>query len=430
MATHNVDMGYRPRGPQADMHRLLGKKRFGIAVCHRRLGKTVAARMELIDRALRTPKFEGAYIAPFLSQARRVFWGPLKECVVKIPGSECKETEMLAIMPNGSTIRCLGADNADGIRGQGYDFVVLDEYADFNPTVLPMVILPTLAGRNGGMFILGTPKGIDPLSAMYDAKLKDDNWACFKYSAEDTGIISKEELALLKSSMTEQQYRLELCCDFDAGSPGQLISGELVAEAMARDYKVEAYRDHARIMGCDIARQGDDRSVICRRQGLQVWEFDSWQSSDLMVTARKIKEAYLAYAPDALFIDGGGVGAGVVDSLRDMDVPVIEVQFGSKASDPRFLNLRAEIWFAVYNFLRRGGRLPFNNDLKQELTAPLHFTNDRGQTQLEAKDDLKKRGMRSPDLADALALTFTMPVHPQKDRDAAPSKSIDTWRLW
>jgi hypothetical protein len=430
MATHNIDLEYRPRGPQAEIHKLLGQKRFGIAVCHRRLGKTVAARMELIHRGLEKKKFEGAYIAPYLSQARRVFWGPLKETCMKIPGVECKETEMLVIFPNGSTIRCLGADNADGIRGQGYDFVVLDEYADFESSVLPMVIMPTLAGRNGGMFILGTPKGSDPLSVMYDSKLNDPNWVCFKYSAEDTGILSREELEIMKSAMTEQQYQLELCCNFNVGSPGQLFSGELVEEAMSRDYPAEVYRDQPRIMACDIARQGDDKTAIARRQGLQVWDIEAFHSDDLMVTARRIKEAYHGFKPDALFIDGGGVGAGVVDALRDMGVDVIEIQFGSKASDNRFINLRAQMYFDLFHFLRRGGRLPRDVDLKSELTALNHFTNDRGQTQLESKEDMRKRGMKSPDRADATALLHAMPVTSSYKGSEGSGKAKDDWDGW
>jgi hypothetical protein len=144
-----------------------------------------------------------------------------------------------------------------------------------------------------------------------------------------------------------------------------------------------------------------------------------------MVTTRRIREAYEGYKPDALFIDGGGIGAGVVDALRDMNVDVIEVQFGSKASDPRFLNLRAEMWINMYHWLRRGGRLPKDTELKLELTSPLHFTNDKGQTQLESKDDLKKRGMRSPDKGDAVAMTFAYPVQPGKwknDPANAPKK--------
>lgn len=423
MVVHNIDLGYSPRPMQAEIHRLLGQKRFGIAICHRRFGKTVAAKMELVHRALATPGFEGGYVAPFLSQARRVFWGSLRETCLKIPGVECRETEMLIRFPNGSTIRCMGADSADGIRGLGFDFIILDEFADFEPTVLPLVILPTLAGRNGGLFIIGTRKRMDALLSMYLEKQSDPAWVCFRFGADISGVFTDDELKVMRDSMTDEQFRLEFLCDLDVPAPDQLIPGVLVNEAAARDYRPEDYRDSPRIIGCDIARQGSDFTVLARRQGMQCWDLDAWQSSDLMWTARKIRDAYYAYKADGLLIDGGGIGAGVVDALREMGVDVIEVQFGSKPSDPRFKNLRAEMWMSVYHWLRRGGRIPNDPLLKQELTTPLHFTGDDGKTQLESKDDMKKRGMPSPDRADALALTFAFPIHPKSKADEQTPKT-------
>jgi hypothetical protein len=328
---------------------------------------------------------------------------------------------MMVTFPNGSTIRCLGADSADGIRGLGFDLAALDEYADFEPTVLPMVIMPTLAGRNGGLFIIGTVKGQDPLVDLYEKGLQNPEWKCFLFDGEETGVLDAGELRMLKETMTEQQYRLEIRCDYSVGSSDQLISGTLVNEAVSRTYTAEDVKHSARIMAADIARQGDDSTVITRRQGFQCWDQEAWQSDDLMYTTKRIKEAYYGFKPDALFIDGGGIGAGVVDALRDQDVPVIEVQFGAKASDPRYLNLRAEMYLNLYHWLRRGGRIPDEVCLKRDLVGPRHFTNDKGQTQLESKEDMKKRGMKSPDHSDSLAMTFAMPVHPKSaDKDLAP----------
>lgn len=430
MATRNIDLGYIPRPSQAEIHLGLGKKRFGLAVCHRRMGKTVAARMELIHRALNKPKFEGAYIAPYLSQARRVFWNPLREMAMLIPGTECREVEMMVRFPNGSTIRCLGADNADAIRGLGFDFIVGDEFADWEPTVLPMVVMPTLAGREGGLFLLGTPKGIDPLTEMYEKQKTNPEWSCWKFTVDDTNALTRQEIEVMRSAMTPATFRLEMMCDWDAGSPGQLIPGDVVEAAFKRTYEYEQYRLHARVMGCDIARQGDDRSCIFRRQGPMAWDPIVFQETNLMVTAKIIAEQYQLFRPDGLFVDGGGVGAGAVDALRDMNIPVIEVQFGSKAGDPRFFNARAEMWFNMYHWLRSGGRLHPSADLKMDLTGPTHWTNDKGQTQLESKDDMKKRGLRSQDIADSLALSFYMPVQPAGEQDAPASQAVDTWSIW
>ena len=427
MSVHDIILGYRPREWQKRLHR--EKKRFSIAVVHRRAGKTYAAMFELIHEALLSKKHL-AYIAPYLNQGRKVMWGPIKEVAVKIPHTTIREVDSSIEFANGSVIRILGADNSDSIRGMGFDGCVADEFQNFDKNVLPSVVMPTLAGRDEGrggwLLLLGTPTGIDPLTETFDRVSKDPSWATWKFDVLSTGVLTPEEIEIQKGMCVGNSFRLEWMCDFDAGSPGQLITGDEVEVAFTRNYLPEHYRDSAKIMACDIARQGDDASVICRRQGLQCWDFDSWHESDLAASARKIRDACYQYCPDALFIDGGGIGAGVVDMLRDWGVPVIEVQFGGKASDMRFLNKRAEMWIEMALWLRRGGRIPFDPTLKMELVSPTHFTNDKGQTQLESKDDLKKRGLSSPDKADALAMTFFMPVWPSKDlKENPPRKDWD-----
>lgn len=423
MAEHLVDLNYVPRPWQTRLHK--EKKRFSIAVVHRRGGKSYAAHMELIHEGL-LAKRHLAYIAPYLNQARKVMWPLLRETAVKIPHTILREVDMTVEFANGTVIRCMGADNSDAIRGLGLDGCVADEFQNWDKTVLPSVVMPTLAnkmdGAGGWLLLIGTPTGIDPLTETYDRAAKDPSWAAWKFNVYETGVLTPEEIEIQKSMCVGNSFRLEWMCDFDAGSPGQLVIGDDVEAAFMREYLPEHYKDNAKVMGCDIARQGDDSSVICRRQGLQCWDFDTWHSSDLAFSARKIKDAYDSYRPDALFIDGGGIGAGVVDMLRDWGIPVIEVQFGSRATDNRFLNKRAEMWIDMALWIKRGGRLPRDSSLKMELVSPTHFTNDKGQTQLESKDDLKRRGLNSPDKADALALTFAMPVWPQKQLAENPPK--------
>ena len=428
MTIHSVDLGYQPRGWQKQLHR--EKKQFSIAVCHRRAGKTWAAMHELLDCALRKPGGQFCYVAPFLTQAKKVMWVPLKEKAHLIPHTDISESELRITLPNGAKIWTFGADNADGLRGMGQDGIVADEFQLWSPDTLPAVFLPMLSGRNGWLLELGTPTGIDPLTNAYERAKSDPEWAAWKFAASQTGVIDAKELERYRANMPDHLFRLEYECDFDAGSETQLISGDLVEDAAKRSYEPEHYKDEAKIMACDIARQGKDSNVIARRQGFQLWDLDSWQSPDLMFSARKIAEAYYSYKPDALMIDGGGLGAGVVDSLRERGIPVIEVQFGAKASDARYLNWRAEMWMNMRQWLLRGGRIPGDFALKIELTSPRYFQSDKGQLQLESKEDLRKRGMGSPDRADAIAMTFAMPVSPQKERDAAPSQAIDTWRLW
>lgn len=135
-----------------------------------------------------------------------------------------------------------------------------------------------------------------------------------------------------------------------------------------------------------------------------------------MTVAGRVSELYASLRADAVFVDGTGVGGGVVDRLRQLQVPVWDIQFGSKsdansleADGIRFANKRAEIWGSMREWLR-GGAIPDDKELIEQLTGPQYGYNVRNEIQLEAKDEMKKRGLSSPDIADALALTFAYPV--------------------
>lgn len=178
------------------------------------------------------------------------------------------------------------------------------------------------------------------------------------------------------------------------------------------------------IIGVDVARFGDDASVIFFRKGRDARSLPPLvlRGVDTMTLAGHVSEAYRRYAADAVFVDGGGVGGGVVDRLRQLQVPVWDIQFGGKAdgkgpgasdSGVKYANKRAEIWGGVKEWLGVGC-LPTSGDLAAELTGPEYGFNARNEIQLEKKEEMKRRGLASPDIADALALTFSYPVIPSK----------------
>lgn len=123
--------------------------------------------------------------------------------------------------------------------------------------------------------------------------------------------------------------------------------------------------------------------------------------------------------PDAIFVDEGGVGGGVVDRLRQLGVPVTGVNFGARPDSgmlqelgglgERYANKRAEMWGSLREWLRRGA-IPKDQELQDDLTGVEYGYNSDNAIQLERKEDMKKRGLSSPDVADALALTFAYPV--------------------
>jgi hypothetical protein len=190
-----------------------------------------------------------------------------------------------------------------------------------------------------------------------------------------------------------------------------LVGPDQVNQALGRNAPEDAYSHAPKILGVDVARQGGDRTVLFPRQGIVAHSPVILRGADSRAVAARILTAAEKWRPDAIFVDGsGGYGAGVVDALRDSGLPIHEIQFAGRPIDERFLNKRAEMWFKMAEWIKAGACLPpEQTELVAELTAPT-YTHQRDRLQLEAKEQIAERIGRSPDLADALALTFAQPV--------------------
>jgi len=176
----------------------------------------------------------------------------------------------------------------------------------------------------------------------------------------------------------------------------------------------------ALVIGVDVARYGGNETVIWFRKGRDAKSIPPirMRGSSTVEVAGKVSEVYHRYRVDGIFIDGGGVGGGVVDNCRALHLFVFDVQFGSKPEGigwatgnegERYANKRAEMWGAMRAWLKTGS-IPADPDLKAQLVGPTYTYNLQNQIILEKKEDMLKRGLESPDLADALALTFALPV--------------------
>lgn len=199
---------------------------------------------------------------------------------------------------------------------------------------------------------------------------------------------------------------------FPPGSINTLIGPDEVREAMGRVLRSDQYEFAAKVLGVDVARYGDDASVILPRQGLAAHRPKVLRNVDSTQGAGHVAQAWTRWGADAVFIDDtGGYGSGWIDALRGLGRAPVGVQFAGKALDGRYLNKRAEMWFEMIEWIRRGGALPDNPELLADLTAPTYaFKGDK--LQLESKDQIKARIGRSPDCGDALALTFAFPAEP------------------
>lgn len=428
-----VDLGYVPRAWQAAVHIGMSTRRFGVIVVHRRAGKSVLAVMHLIDRAckLALPNGRYAYLAPKLNQAKAIAWHYLKQYTLKIPGTVANESELHITLPNGAQIRIFGADNPDALRGLYMDGVVLDEAADLPADLWDSVLLPQLLDRSGWALFMGTPKGQNLLSDKYHyAKDHPDEWYSGRYTVDQTDAITATELAMARQQMPPQKFQREMMCDFDASVEDILLSIEEVHTASRRCYHVGDFQHAPKVIGVDVARQGDDSTAIVRRQGLMSWAPRKMKGANAMEVADQVAYEINDWRPDAVFIDGtGGYGAGVIDRLRQLGHRVIEVQFAGKPNSPKFLNKRAEMWWDMAEWIKKEGQIAGTPDLVRDLTSPTYeFRGDK--IVLESKEDMKARGRPSPDEGDSVALTFAATIHCRSDywdgfHDDAPKKPFN-----
>ena len=414
--TKQVRLNYFPRDWQRECHKRL--KRFSVLALHRRAGKTELAIMELIDKALKFDKDLGLffYVAPYLKQAKAIAWARLKQKVEPLrqfSACEVNESELwVRFAHNGAMIRVFGADNPDAMRGVRLDGVVIDEVAQIKPEVWYDILQPALADRKGFAVFIGTPSGINLFSELYFKAQTVSDWFAARFTVYDTGALDSDEVERLKRDMSDTTFAREMLCDFSAAGDDQLISLNDVETACKRVLRPDQYQHASKVLGIDPARFGDDRSVIFPRQGLATSPPEVYRGIDNMELADRVASYIERWKPDAVFCDAGN-GSGVIDRLRQLGHDVIEVNFGGRAIKPNYVNKRAEMWFEMRDWVLAGGVIPNLVDLKQDLAAPVYWYDASNRLQLEPKDDIKKRGLPSPDLGDALALTFASPVAPK-----------------
>ena len=204
--------------------------------------------------------------------------------------------------------------------------------------------------------------------------------------------------------------RVHVLGQFPVAGENQLISHELAQEALHRTAHAGQYEFAPVIIGVDPAWTGDDKLAVVLRQGIytKVLELTPKNDNDMDV-ARRIARYQDTYGASAVFIDMG-YGTGIYSGGKDMGRTDWKlVPFGSKSDKSEFANKRAEMWFAMRDWLKEGGCIS-SDELASELTGPQANINKVGKHKLESKDDMKHRGVASPNLADALALTFAFPV--------------------
>ena len=269
----------------------------------------------------------------------------------------------------------------------------------------------SMSGENACTILLGNPTRSSGF--FFDThNTMADQWWTRRVSCVDSPRVSDEYVKEMAMRYGEESnaFRVRVTGHFPLRDDDTAIPLELVESAQRRDIIITD--NEPTIWGLDVSRFGSDRSALCKRRGREVIGIQTWQNLDLMQLTGAVVAEYESLQPRnqpvQINVDSIGLGGGVCDRLRELGLPAVGINTSeSPSSKQTYTNLRAELWFKVKAFLEaRDCALPKDDDLLAELVAAKYKFTSSGKMQLESKDQMRKRGLRSPDLADALCLTF------------------------
>ena len=312
---------------------------------------------------------------------------------------------------NFISARTSRAEKPDALQGVHAEHVLLiaDE-ASGVPEQVYEAAGGSMSAHHATMVLAGNP--VRSSGYFYDTFHKlAERWTTFHVSCETTARVSDEYIEECKLRYGEESntYRVRVLGEFPRGDDDTVIPQELIVAAINRD--VEPTSFGPTVWGVDVARFGADSSALCKRKGNAITEsIRLWRNLDTMQLTGAIKAEYdsCLEKPVEIFVDAIGLGAGVADRLREMGLPAYAINVSeSPAMGHHYLNLRAELWYKAKNWLEgRDVRLPGDDRLKAELATVRYNYTSSGRVKIESKADLKKRGIASPDSADAFVLTF------------------------
>jgi len=255
------------------------EKRFRVAICGRRFGKTHLAIRELAYHA-RIPDREIFYIAPTYRQAKQIVWRKLKNKLIDLNWAKrVNETELSILLKNNTTIALKGADNYDSLRGVGLDFVVFDEMADIDESAWTEVIRPALADKEGKALFIGTPKGKSNWS--YELFCLQDEypnqWKSFQYTTLDGGNVTQEEIESASRDLDERTFRQEFLATFE--TYGNVIAYNFKRETHVKPIEVNDQLIRELHIGIDFNNSPITAAIMYKRDNI-LYQFDEVYMND------------------------------------------------------------------------------------------------------------------------------------------------------
>lgn len=306
-------------------------------------------------------------------------------------------------------------ENPDALQGFHADFIlkIVDETSGVDDDIIE-VLEGAYGTQETKAVWMGNPTRNE--GAFYRAFTKDKSFfETLTMSCLKSTLTPKRYIERMKAKYGEDSnmYRVRVMGEFPLVDGDTYIPLSLCVDARYRDIPLQI--QYKKVFGVDVARYGDDESVIAIRRGDEFLPYHVYRNKSTMELVSIIAQLAKEHKPEAIFIDVIGIGAGVYDRLKELGYPVIAVNVSEVPyGDPnKYKRLRDELWGEMRAWLElRRGRLWDNEDMDLcgQLSSPRYKITSDGKLQMESKDDLKKRGVKSPDIADAHIMCFAQPV--------------------
>jgi hypothetical protein len=372
------------------------------------------------------PNSKGVVTANTAAQLETKTWAEIKKWMGMSVVADLFEIKATSIQakeaPDSWRVDALTCreENAESFAGQhaasATPFYIFDE-ASAIPEAIYEVAEGGLTDGEPMIFLFGNPTRNS--GRFFETFHKSKKfWNTRKIDSRSVFITNKRQIKEWEEQHGEDSnfFRIRVRGEFPTAGSDQFVDAELVRQAMERGQPA-VNRAVCAIVGVDVARFGDDDTVICTRIGRDATRFVRYNGLSTVQVVGKVKEEVrrlrsLRVPTVYVFMDEGGVGGGPVDMLKEDGFPVRGVNFSQSVDDPeKYPNKREEMWGRMVEWLKDGGCLADDKDLEEDLVSPTYKFDIKGRMKLESKADMKKRGLRSPDSADALALTFAYTVN-------------------
>lgn len=411
-----------------------GQRLMSVAACHGP-GKTASAAWCIIYSLLFRFPLRAVGTAPSRGQIEGAMMSEIAKWIDKLPEElssllEVRSTSVtLKAKPKLSNFEARTArpENPEALQGvhedEGWVFLLVDEASGVHEKIFESAG-GSMSGHNCQTMLLSNPTRTSGFFFRTHHQ-ESDRWFTVKIGYKDSSRVTQDFVddMALRYGRDSNTFRVRALGEFPRTDLDTMIPFELVEAARNRDIKVP---EHLRpVWAVDVARFGDDDTVLLKRNSIAVLpDIKVWNGLDTMQVANRIKlewdQALPSERPSVILVDVIGIGAGVVDRLSELGLPVRGINVSEVAAQKeQYRNLRTELGFLGKDWLEsRDHILPdcdgtcldkqscVHERLAMELTTIKYDVTSGGKLLMETKRDMKKRGYKSPDLADAYFLSF------------------------